>query len=145
MAVLGDPPNYSTTRTLAVALTSALGALAHFALGAADYASVSRFLGLGTMLLAGLLLVLGVLTLIRYVEALDALNDPLPRTPMYDTPHEWLTYRAGVTLNALAALTALAWAAAGEVPLWHLLTALLNAGAAALAFRGRPRRPPKDS
>lgn len=139
MSRLGDPPNYSTARTLGLALVSGAGALAHFALGAADYGNADRFLGLGSMLLAGLLLVFGVLTLIRFAEARDALNDPQPRTPMYDTPHEQMTYRVGVGLNALGFLVACAWALAGQLPAWHALTALINAYAVALAWQGKPR------
>lgn len=139
MPALGDPPNYSTPRTLGLALVSILAALAHFGLGALDYAQTSRYLGLVGMLLAGLLLVYGVLTLIRYAEAQDAMGDPVPRAPMYATPHEWMTYRAGVGLNAAGLLVALAWALHGDAPAWHLLGGALNIWATVLAWRSRPR------
>ncbi|WP_165795222.1 hypothetical protein [Deinococcus koreensis] len=139
MPALGDPPNYSTPRTLGLALVSVLAALAHFGLGALDYGVASPYLGLGGMLLGGLLLVYGVLTLIRYAEALDAMGDPQPRTPMYATPHEWLTFRAGVGLNLAGLGVALAWAAVGQASVWHLLGGLVNAWAAWLAWRSRPR------
>lgn len=137
MSSLGDPPNYSTPRTLGLALVSILASLAHFVLGALDYGE-SRYLGLGTMLLAGLLLVFGVLTLIRYAEARDAMGDPYARAPMYATPHERLTVLVGVGLNAAGALGALAWAVHGDSPAWHTLAALVNVWAAVLAWRGRP-------
>ncbi|WP_412027798.1 hypothetical protein [Deinococcus yunweiensis] len=137
MSSLGDPPNYSTPRTLGLALVSILAALAHFVLGALDYGE-SRYLGLGTMLLAGLLLVFGVLTLIRYAEARDAMGDPYARAPMYATPHERLTVLVGVGLNVAGVLAALAWAAHGDWPTWHAVAALVNVWAAVLAWRGRP-------
>lgn len=138
MPALGEPPNYSTPRTLGLALVSILASLAHFALGALDYAGVSRYLGLGTMLLAGLLLVFGILTLIRYAEARDAMGDPHPRAPMYATPHERLTLLVGLGLNAAGALVALAWALHGDWPLAHVGAAAINLWAAALAWRSRP-------
>ncbi|UQN04910.1 hypothetical protein [Deinococcus sp. QL22] len=137
---LGDAPNYSTPRTLGLALVSILGSLAHFGLGALDYGNVDRYLGLWGMLLAGLLLVFGVLSLIRYAEAHDAMTDPSPRTPMYSTPHERLTFLIGTGLNALCALTALAWAASGQLVPWHLAAAAVNLWAVWLAWQGRPRR-----
>lgn len=137
---LGDAPNYSTPRTLGLALVSILGSLAHFALGALDYSNVDRYLGLWGMLLAGLLLVFGVLSLIRYAEAHDAMTDPSPRTPMYSTPHESLTFLIGTGLNGLAALTALAWAASGQLVPWHLAAAAVNLWAVWLAWRARPKR-----
>ena len=138
MATFGDPPTYSTPRTLGLALVSILASLAHFVLGALDYGAVSRYLGLGTMLLAGLLLVYGILTLIRYAEARDAMGDPYARAPMYATPHEHLTFVVGVGLNAAGLLAALVWAAHGNWPVWHTLAALVNAWAAVLAWRSRP-------
>ncbi len=138
MPALGDPPNYSTPRTLGLALTSILGSLAHFTLGALDYEHVSRYLGLAVMLLAGLLLVYGILTLIRYAEAITSMQDPHARTPMYNTPHESLTFRVGVGLNALAAASALAWAVGGELPLWHLGAGVVNMYSLYLAWLTRP-------
>ncbi|MDV6375868.1 hypothetical protein [Deinococcus arenicola] len=138
MPVLGDPPNYSTPRTLGLALVSILGALAHFTLGALDYEAVSRYLGLAVMLMAGLLLVYGILTLIRYAEAITSMHDPYARTPMYNTPHESLSSSVGMGLNGLAAVSALAWAVGGELPLWHLAAAALNLYSAYLAWRTRP-------
>lgn len=138
MPSLGDPPNYSTPRTLGLALSSVAGALAHFILGALDYENAGRFLGLAVMMLAGLLLVYGVLTLIRYAEAVTSMQDPHARTPLYSTPHERLTFRLGLGLNGLAAASAVAWALAGEVPLWHLAAAAINGVAVILAWRSRP-------
>ena len=137
---LGDAPNYSTPRTLGLALVSILGSLGHFALGALDYGNVSRYLGLWGMLLAGLLLVFGILSLIRYAEAHDAMTDPHPRTPMYSTPHQSLTFAIGLSLNALCALTALAWAGSGQLVPWHLAAAAVNLWAVWLAWQARPGR-----
>ncbi|CAM3885002.1 hypothetical protein [Deinococcus frigens] len=144
MPALGDPPNYSTPRTLGLALSSVLGSLAHFVLGALDYEHVSRYLGLAVMLLAGLLLVYGILTLIRYAEALTSMHDPHARTPMYNTPHETLTYRLGLGLNGLAAVSALAWAVGGELPLGHLAAGALNVYSAYLAWQTRPLAEPGE-
>lgn len=138
MARLGDPPNYSTPRTLGLAAVCVLAALAHFALGAFDYER-GRYLGLGGMLLGGLLLVYGVLSVIRYAEALDAMHDPLPRAPMYDTPHQRLTLLVGVGLNGIGGLVCLAWALAGALPLWHLAALALHVWGAALAWSARAR------
>ena len=82
----GDPPHYSTPRTLGLGAACVLVALAQFALGAFDDGEVSRHLGLGNMALGGLLPVYGVQTVIRYAEAQDALTDPLPRAPMPAPP-----------------------------------------------------------
>lgn len=139
---LGDPPTYSTPRTLGLALVSVVGALGHFWLGAAEYSRMGRFIGLWEMILAALLLVYGVLTLIRFVEALDALSDLHPRTPMYATPHEWLTFWVGLGLNGLAALLGLYWVWRGELPLWHGLNLLVNGVGVYLALKSRPK--PED-
>ena len=140
MARLGDPPNYSTPRTLGLSAVCLLAALAHFTLGAFDYDRVDRYLGLGGMLLGGLLLVYGVLSVIRYAEAHDAMTDPLPRAPMYDTPHQRMTLLVGVGLNVLGLLVCLAWAVAGTLPLWHLAAGALNLWGAGLAWSARPRQ-----
>lgn len=136
---LGDPPTYSTPRTLGLALVSWLASMGHFALGAAEYARVGRFAGLWEMILAALLLVYAVLTIIRYAEARDALSDPHPRTPMYATPHEWMTFWVGLTLNALSALVSLGWALRGELSGWHALNMLPALAGVWLALRGRPQ------
>ncbi|WP_291424097.1 hypothetical protein [Deinococcus sp.] len=136
---LGDPPNYSTPRTLGLALVSMLGALAHFALGAAEYTRIGRYEGLFEMILAGLLLVYGVLTIIRFFEAQDALSDPRPRTPMYATPHEWLTFYVGLGFNVSLALVSLFWGLRGELLPWHALAALINLFGAYLAWQSKPQ------
>ena len=135
----GDPPNSSTPSTLGLGVACVLAALAQFVLGAFDYGDVNRYLGLGNMALGGLLLVYGVLTVIRYAEAQDALTDPLPRTPMYDTPHQRLTLLAGLGLNVAGLVVCLAWAAAGQRPPLHLLGAALHLWTAWLAWQGRVR------
>ncbi len=134
----GDPPAYSTPRTLGLAVASWLASLGHFALGAAEYARIGRFTGLWEMILAGLL-VYAVLTVIRYAEARDALGDPNPRTPMYGTPHEWMTFWLGLSLNALAVLVSLGWALRGELSVWHALNILPGLGGVWLALRSRPQ------
>ena len=135
----GDPPNYSTPLTLGLGAACVLASLTEFVLGALDYGDVNRYLGLGNMSLGGLLLVYGVLTVIRYAEAQDALHDPLPRAAMYDTPHQRLTLLVGVGLNLLGLAVCVAWAAAGQRPLLHLLGAALHLWTAWLAWRGRIR------
>lgn len=136
----GDPPSYSTRKTLALALVSIVGALATFVLGALDYAAIGRWWGLWELIVAALLLVFGVLASIRFLEAQDALGDTMPRTPMYATPHERLTFAVGLGLNTLALLVHLANMLRHELPLWHAATLLVNVWAAALAWQTRPRQ-----
>ncbi|MBB5236175.1 hypothetical protein [Deinococcus budaensis] len=131
MPPLGAPPTYSTPATLGLALLALLTSLWHFALGALDYAGAGRYPGLALILLAGLLLVYGVLTLIRYAEARDAMTDPHPRTPMYATPHQSRVPLIGVGLAGLLLAADLAFALAGQHPLGHLL----GLGLAALLVR----------
>lgn len=138
MPPLGAPPNYSTPTTLGLALLALMTSLLHFALGALDYANVGRYEGLCLLLLAGFTLVYGVLTLIRYVEARDAMTDPHPRNPMYDTPHESRVPLIGVLLAAGLAVADLAFLAAGQSFPGHLAGVVL---AALLAWQGWSIRP----
>lgn len=140
MPPLGAPPTYSTPATLRLALLSLLTALWHGALGALDYAQAGRYVGLGLILLAGLLLVYGVLTLIRYAEARDAMTDPHPRTAMYATAHESRVPLIGLGLTALVVAADLAFAVAGEAWGWHLAGAVLAALCARQALGVRPER-----
>lgn len=135
---LGDPPNYSTPKTLGLALSSLAGGVAHFVLGALEYGRVGPFVGLWQMILAGFLLVFGVLTTIRYFEALDAMGDPHPRTPMYGTPHEWVIYRVGVSLHGLGVLLCAYWMLHSELVIFYGLVLLLNVVGVWLAFRSKP-------
>lgn len=136
---LGAPPNYSTPAMLGLALLSLVTSLWHFTLGALDYASAGRYEGLTLILLAGLLLVYGVLTLIRYAEARDAMSDPHPRAAMYDTPHESRVPQAGLILALAIALTDLAFALASQRSALHLVGVLLIALVARQAWRIRPQ------
>lgn len=136
---LGDPPNYSTPRTIWLGFTSLLGAMQHFTLGALEYGRVGPFVGLWQMFLAGFFLVFGVLTSIRYLEALDAMRDPAPRTPMYHTPHEWWTYRVGVALHGLGILLCLYWMLRSELLPFYGAALVVNALGGWLALRLRPR------
>lgn len=135
----GDPPAYSTPRTLGLAVASWLASLGHFALGAAEYSRVGRFAGLWEMMLAALLLVYAVLTIIRYAEARDALSDPRPRTPMYSTPHQQMTFGLGLLLNSLSVLVSLGWAVRGELSVWHALNILPGLAGVWLALKSRPQ------
>lgn len=136
---LGDPPNYSTPRTVFLGVVSLLGAMLHFTLGALEYSRVGPFVGLWQMILAGFLLVFGVLTTIRYLEALDAMSDARPRTPMYNTPHEWWTYRVGVGLHTLGVLLCLYWLLHSELLWFYVVALLVNGLGVWLAYRMRPR------
>ena len=136
-AEFGSAPSYSTRRTLTLALLSVLAALLHGGLGAVDY-PLSRPAGLAMMLVAGGLLVYGILLGIRYAEAQDAMHDPLPRSALYDTAHERGSYATGLLLHAALLLTAVTWAALRQAVPWHALAALLSAGAIRLLLRGRP-------
>lgn len=138
MAPLGAPPTYSTPAMLGLALLSLLTALWHGALGALDYARAGRYVGLGLILLAGLLLVYGVLTLIRYAEARDAMTDPHPRTAMYATAHESRVPLVGVGLAALLVAADLAFAVAGQASGWHLAGGVLAVLCARQALKIRP-------
>lgn len=140
MPPLGAPPMYSTPATLGLALLALLASLWHFTLGAIDYAQAGRYVGLGLMLGAGLTLVYGVLTLIRYVEAQDAMTDPHPRTPMYDTPHQTRVPLVGVGLGLLLAAADLAFAVAGQTWAGHLAGLVLALLLVRQALRIRPER-----
>lgn len=138
MPPLGAPPTYSTPAMLGLALLALLTSLWHFTLGALDYANAGRYPGLALILLAGLLLVYGVLTLIRYLEAQDAMTDPHPRAAMYDTPHQSRVPLIGVGLAGLVLAADLAFALAAQHPLGHLLGLGLAALVARQALRIRP-------
>lgn len=140
MAPLGAPPTYSTPAMLGLSLLALLTSLWHFTLGAIDYAQAGRYQGLALILLAGWMLVYGVLTLIRYVEARDAMTDPHPRTPMYDTPHQSRVPLAGMVLAALLAAGDIAFSLIAQHPLGHLLGLLLAVLVARQALRIRPER-----
>lgn len=137
---LGAPPNYSTPAMLGLALLSVVTSLLHFTLGALDYASAGRYEGLVLILLAGLLLVYGVLTLIRYAEARDAMTDPHPRVAMYDTPHESRVPLAGVILSVSLVVADLIFVLAAQHPAGHLVGAVFAALVARQALRIRPER-----
>ncbi|MGY2894322.1 hypothetical protein [Deinococcus sp. UYEF24] len=134
----GLAPSYSTRTTLVLALLTIAASLFHGALGAVDYPA-SWPAGTGYILLSGLLLVYGILLLIRYAEAHDAMSDPLPRTPMYDTRHERMNHQVGLGLHLLAAAVALTWALTRHAPVAHALAIALSVYAAWLVQRSRPR------
>jgi len=138
MPPLGAPPTYSTPATLRLALLALLTSLWHFTLGALDYAEAGRYPGLALMLLAGLVLVYGVLTLIRYAEARDAMGDPHPRTPMYATPHGSRVPLIGVGLGGVLVLGDLAFALAAQHLIGHLAGGLLAALLVRQALKIRP-------
>ncbi|GAA5534925.1 hypothetical protein [Deinococcus aluminii] len=140
MPPFGTPPAYSTPATLGLALLALLTALWHFTLGALDYANAGRYEGLALMLLAGLMLVYGILTLIRYVEARDAMTDPHPRTAMYATVHQRRVPLIGLGLAVLLCLADLAFAVSAQVPFWHVAGLLLAVLLARQALRIRPER-----
>ena len=97
----------------------------HGALGTYDY-PLSWPAGVAYILLAGLLLVYGILLLIRYAEAHDAMSDPLPRTPMYATRHERMNHLIGLGLHAVAAAFALSWTLLRHAPVAHALGVLVS-------------------
>jgi len=136
---LGTPPSYSTTTTLALALLTIAASLVHGALGTFDY-PLSWPGGVVYILLAGLLLVYGVLLLIRYAEARDAMSDPLPRTAMYATRHERMNHLTGVGLHAAALLVACIWMALRHGSLVHLAGVLLSLWAVGLVQRSHRRQ-----
>ena len=134
---LGAAPSYSTRTTLLLALLTILASLLHGGLGALDYPA-SWPAGVAYILLSGLLLVYGILLLIRYAEAHDAMNDPLPRTPMYATRHERMNHQIGLGLHALAASFALTWALLRHAPVAHAFAIAVSLYAAWLVQRSRP-------
>jgi hypothetical protein len=140
---LGSAPSYSTRTTLGLALLTIAASLLHGVLGTLDYPA-SWLSGTGYLLLAGLLLVYGILLLIRYAEARDAMSDPLPRTPMYATRHERMNFLAGAGLHLLAAAVALTWALLGRVPVAHAVGILVSLYAVWLVGRSQPRRAAAD-
>ena len=115
----GEPPAYTRAAVLGAALLSIFGGLAHGVLGALDLNArlwpAMLYLGLDAALF-----VFGILLLIRYLEARDAMTDPAPRVRLYDR-HERRTYLGGLA-GALACLLAgLLWLGAVRWGLWHLL------------------------
>jgi hypothetical protein len=141
--LLGSAPSYSTRNTLVLALLTIAASLLHGALGATDYPA-SWPAGVGYILLSGLLLVYGILLLIRYAEAHDAMSDPLPRTPMYATRHERMTQLVGLGLHLLAAAVALTWALNRHAPVAHAVAITVSLYAALLVQRSQPRHGPHD-
>ena len=137
-SAFGTAPSYSTRTTLSLALLTIAASLLHGALGAVDYPA-SWSAGVAYMLLSGLMLVYGILLLIRYAEAHDAMSDPLPRTPMYATRHERMNHLAGLGLHLLASGVALAWAVTRHAPLAHAAAIAVSLYAAWLVQRSRPR------
>ena len=133
----GTAPSYSTRTTLSLALLTIAASLLHGALGAIDYPA-SWPAGMGYILLSGLLLVFGVLLLIRYAEAQDAMSDPLPRTPMYATRHERMNVLVGLGLHLTAIAVALVWALLGHIPVAHAVATGVSLWAALLVQRSRP-------
>jgi hypothetical protein len=134
---LGTAPSYSTRTTLVLALLTITASLLHGGLGALDY-PVSWPAGVAYLLLSGLLLVYGILLLIRYAEAHDAMNDPLPRTPMYATQHERMNHQVGLGLHLLATAFALTWALLRHAPVAHAFGIAVSLYAAWLVQRSRP-------
>ena len=133
----GPAPSYSTPTTLGLALLTIAASLLHGAIGTLDYPA-SWLAGTGYLLLSGLLLVYGVLLLIRYAEARDAMSDPLPRTAMYATRHERMNFLVGAGLHLLAAAVALLWALLGRVPVVHAVGVAVSLYAVWLVVRSRP-------
>lgn len=125
---------------LGLALLSIVTSLLHFTLGALDYASAGRYEGLVLILLAGLLLVYGVLTLIRYLEARDAMTDTHPRVAMYDTPHESRVPLAGLLLTISIVVADLIFALAAQHAAGHLVGVVFAALNARQSLRIRPQR-----
>lgn len=142
--LLGSAPSYSTRTTLSLALLTIAAALLHGALGTVDYPA-SWPAGVGYILLSGLMLVYGILLLIRYAEARDAMNDPLPRTAMYATRHERMTQLVGLGLHLLAAAVALSWALNRHAPAAHAVAIAVSLYAALLVQRSQPRHGPHDA
>ena len=136
-SAFGAAPSYSTRTTLSLALLTIAASLLHGALGAVDYPA-SWPAGVAYILLSGLMLVYGILLLIRYAEAHDAMSDPLPRTPMYATRHERMNHLAGLGLHLLASAVALAWAVTRHAPLAHAAAIAVSLYAAWLVQRSRP-------
>lgn len=116
----GEPPTYSTSRTLHLRLACLPLAAALFGAGVLDHTRAGYYVGLSSMVAGGLVLVYGILTVIRYAEARDALHDPLPRAAMYDTEHQGLSALIGVGLCVGAAALSLWWAAHGVWPLLNV-------------------------
>lgn len=137
----GEPPAYTRGAVLGAALLAIGAALATGVLGALDLRPrlwpAMLYLGL-----ASGLLVFGIMLLVRFVEARDALTDPLPRVRLYDR-HERAIYLTGLAGSLAGVLGGLLWLGAVSWGLWHLLPAAISLGAALLFGRlWREKRKP---
>lgn len=133
MQGFGEPPAYTTRAVLVAALLCMLGGLANTFVSVLDMGR-AFVPGVLSVALAFGLFLFGLVLLIRFVEARDAMSDPLPRLRQYDR-HEGAAYLIGLGATLLTSMVAASWSAAPGPAAWHFLPAAITA-AAALVFLG---------
>ena len=129
----GEPPAYTTPVVFLTGVLTMIGGLAHALLSVPEM-SAALVLGSLSVALSFLVFLYGLMLVIRYIEARDALGDTRPRTPQYDR-HERTTYLSGLVITLLITGVAAQWSHASETGTWHLLPAFITMSAALLFLR----------
>ncbi|WP_027481816.1 hypothetical protein [Deinococcus pimensis] len=125
MQELGDVPAYASRGALAGAVLCIVGGLMQLALGVLDL-NLGLLPGFATMGVAFLTFVTGLVLLIRWIEARDAMTDPSPRVRLYDTRHERHLYLAATVVTLAAATLNVQWRDVGGWGPFHLAPAALT-------------------
>ncbi len=125
MQELGDVPAYASRGALIAAVACIVGGLMQLALGVLDL-NLGLLPGFATMGVAFLTFVTGLVLLIRWIEARDAMTDPTPRVRLYDTRHERHLYLAATILTLAATALNVSWRHVGGWGPLHLAPAALT-------------------
>jgi hypothetical protein len=128
-ATFGAPPAYASGTALVGAVLSIVAGLGQLVLGVLDL-NLGWLPGFVTMGVAFLSFVTGLVLLIRWIEARDAMTDPTPRVRLYDSRHEGRLYFLALALSVVAAGLNVSWRNVGGWGPWHLVPAALCSWAA---------------
>lgn len=132
MSEFGEAPAYTSAPLLGAAVLGVLGGLGQAIISVFDM-SGALLPGVFEVAASFVAFLFCLVLVIRYVEARDAMGDPLPRVRQYDAKHERAAYLAGALVALLVALVGVPWQ--GEAGLWHLLPGSLALLAALLFWR----------
>ncbi len=132
MSEFGEAPAYTSAPLLGAAVLGVLGGLGQAIISIFDM-SASLLPGVFEVGASFIAFLFCLVLVIRYIEARDAMGDPLPRVRQYDTKHERAAYGVGALVALLVALVGLPWQ--GGAGLWHLLPGSLALVSAALFWR----------